>query len=120
MEEKTKEEKISELVYFTGTEQYYKGWLGVKWTDGVYYVYLDIAGWLITDICSYMVEEKIKNISFQVWTIKVDDDKAAVLTMTDGNENEYARQEYTHVDLPAGTELKFYIIDNIMLLPSEY
>ena len=70
-----------DLGQFTGTTVYHEGWCHVVWTDGVNYLAKNGMSWLCTDISSYWVEEKIRKVKFQVWTLKVNDDKSAVLTM---------------------------------------
>jgi len=114
------EEIESNLKQFIGTTQYYKGWCGVKWTDGVYYFYNNIGAWLITDISTYWVQARIKNIPFQLWTLKVLKNHRGVLTMReDSDKKPIIRQNYIYVDLPIGT-YKFFLIDGVLMLPTEY
>ncbi len=109
----------SDLSQFIGTENYYKGWLGVLYTDGVQYISLNGLSWLVTDICSYQVKSEVKNLDFQSWTLKVNTDKTAVLTLTDGNNNKLLEQKYSYTDCPID-EIKLYLIDNVLMLVSEY
>ena len=91
-----------DLGQFTGTTVYHEGWCHVVWTDGVNYLAKNGMSWLCTDINSYWVEEKIRKVKFQVWTLKVNDDKSAVLTMKedDGRPN-IVEQKYASVDCPS-------------------
>jgi len=122
-----RDEAIKDLSQFTGTETYHKGWCGVIWTDGVFHFYNNIGGWLITDISSYAVNDKIKkhmeNDGFMVWKLKRKN-KGAILTGEDGNDNVIVTQEYGFVDLPEDFEPQFYwALDSngiVMMLPGEY
>ncbi len=105
-----------ELQQFSGTEHYYRHWLGIHFTDGVKYM-AERAGayWLIDAIGSYRRKE-----AFQIWELKVDAGKRAVLTMVeDSDEPVLVRQEIPFTDFPMQS-IKLYLIDGILLLPSEY
>ena len=109
----------NDLALFTGTEQYFKHWLGFNYTDGVKY----LSGkaecyWLLDAIGSY--QYKFKRVPFQVWILKVNADKTAVLEMKeDTNQPLLVRQEIPYTDFPL-TEIKLYLIDGVLILPSEY
>lgn len=114
----------SELANFTGSENWYRHWLGkVVFTDGAKFV-ADQAGayWLIDEIAISQTQPKVRAEEFQVWTLKVDLEKRkAELTCDDGNGNGNVvfskRIEYT--DFPLA-EIKFYCADGTILLLSEY
>jgi len=106
------------LLQFTGTENYYKHWVGnYVYTDGVKFL-ADKAGayWLIDAIFSYRRKEP-----FQVWELAVDTPRnKALLTMRE--DTKYppkVRQEIPFTDFPLDY-IKLYLIDNVLLLPSEY
>ena len=110
---------IQELKNFTGTTQYFKHFTGLLFTDGVKYL-ADKVGcyWLIDVIASY--QYKLKNISFQLWEIKVNSDKTAIVSIReDTNTPILIKQELIYTDFPL-SEFKFYCIDGVLLLPSEY
>lgn len=113
------ETKISEsdLNQFTGTENYYRHWTGRGiFTDGVQYL-AEQAGayWLIDAVFSYRRREP-----FQVWTLRKNDDNSAVLTMQeDSGEPAKVRQTIPFTDFPLD-HIKLYLIDSVLLLPSEY
>ena len=113
------ETKISEvdLSQFIGTENYYRHWTGHGvYTDGVKYL-AEKAGayWLIDAVLSYRRREP-----FQLWTLKKDDDNTAVLTMQeDSGEPTKVSQEIPFTDFPLD-QIKLYLIDGVILLPSEY
>jgi len=112
----------SELASFTGSEQWFRHWLGkVLFTDGAKYV-ADQAGayWLIDEIVLAQNRPKIKAEEFQVWVLRVDLEKRkAVLTCDDGNGNVVFTKHINFTDFPMA-EIRFYYTDNTILLPSEY
>ena len=123
METKTKKTlDESDLANFTGSENWFKHWLGkVLFTDGVKFV-ADSAGayWLIDEIAINQTRPKVRAEEFQVWVLKVDlERRKGVLTCDDGNGNLVftKRIEYTDFPLP---EIRFYCTDGVILLPSEY
>ena len=112
------EELRQELRNFTGTEQYY-GYLGFRFTDGIKYL-TEKANcfWLLDIIGSY--QHKLKEIPFQVWTLKVNEDKTAVVEMKeDTNQPLMVKQKIEYTDFPM-QEVKLYYIEGVLLLPSEY
>ena len=112
----------SELANFTGSENWYRHWLGkVLFTDGAKHV-ADQAGayWLIDEIAINQTRPKVRAEEFQVWTLKVDLEKhKAALTCDDGNGNVVFTKKIEFTDFPL-REVKFYCTDGTILLPSEY
>ena len=104
-----------ELDQFTGTENYWRHWLGGKFTDGVKYL-ADKAGahWLLDAIFSYHRPEP-----FQVWTLKVKDSQAVLTMQEDTDTPVKVKQKIKYTDFSLD-EVKLYLIDGILLLPSEY
>jgi len=117
----TESELRTELGQFIGTENHYKYMFGLVLTDGAKYL-AERAGcfWLLDIIASYRRKEP-----FQVWELKVNRNHAenepmAVVTMKeDTNEPELVRQEIPYTDFPMDS-VKLFLIDNVILLPSEY
>ncbi len=105
----------NELRQFTGTEQYYRHYLGGLYTDGVQYM-AGKAGafWLLDVIFSYRRKEP-----FQVWKLKVKDRIGVVTMREDTGQPVKVRQEIPYTDFPLA-EIKLYLIDGVLLLPSEY
>jgi hypothetical protein len=107
----------SDLGQFIGTVNYYRHWLGGRHTDGVQYL-AEKAGahWLVDAVFSHRRRE-----SFQIWTLKKNaDDNGAVLTMQeDSGERAKVRQKIPYTDFPLD-QIKLYLIDNVLLLTSEY
>ena len=108
-----------ELALFTGSENYYRHWLNFNFTDGVKYLADKVeCYWLLDAIGSY--QDKVKDVPFQIWTLKVNADKSAVLEMNeDTNQPIIIRQEIQYTDFTL-EEIKLYFIDGVLLLPSEY
>lgn len=109
------------LRQFCGTENYFRHSLsGLLFTDGIKYL-ADEAGayWLIDAIVSYQTSRLKEKCPFQVWALKVNN-SSGVLTMREDLENlEEIRQEIEYTDFPLDY-IKLYLIDNVLLLPSEY
>lgn len=108
------------LAQFTGTEQYHAyNSLGAKFklTDGVKFLARAAACcWLLDAIGSY--QPQLKNCDFQVWTLTRKDDSVR-LVCTDGDYCELAKQEIPYTDIVLST-VRLYVIDGVVLLPSEY
>ena len=103
------------------TENYYRHWLlGFKFTDGVKALADHWnAYWLIDLIVSHQVEPKVKAEGFQVWDLKRVKDSKFVAICTDGNKNHVTQQVIPFSDFPFDTAT-IWLIDGVLLLPSEY
>ena len=112
-----------DLAQFTGSDQLYYNPMFSRWkyTDGVKYM-AEKAGayWLIDAILSHQTNKKARAEEFQVWTLKlVPDTGRATLAMTDGNtDRAIILQRIEWTDFPL-TEIKFYVENNVLCLPSE-
>ena len=112
---------LKELEQFGGTINYYRHPLGIIFTDGVKYL-AEKAGayWLIDAIASWQIEEKVRTYPFQLWELKVNENQTATLTMReDTGEPEIVRQEIPFTDFPLEYQ-KLYLVDKVLMLPSEY
>lgn len=108
-----------DLRQFTGTEHYYRNFTGLIYTDGIKHL-AEQAGayWLIDLVGSY--QYKLRNVPFQLWTLAVNEDQTALVTMKeDDGQPTKVRQEIPYTDFPLRT-LSWYCIDNVMLLKNEY
>jgi hypothetical protein len=121
----TKTSKLTEsdLSQFTGTESWYRHGINrnILFTDGAKYV-ADRGGayWLLDAIAiAQRFEKSVVAEEFQVWKLKVNEDRTASLTCDDGNDNIVYTQRIAFTDFPLA-EIKFYFTDNTILLPSEY
>lgn len=109
---------LSDINYFNGTENYYKHWLGIHYTDGVKYVAEEASAyWLIDAIGSY--QPKLRNEEFQSWTLKQNPNQTWTLRATDGNDKILAEQKIEFSDFPLN-KIAFYLVDKILMLTSEY
>lgn len=120
---KTEQLKKTDLAEFTGTEKWYRHPIvkNTLYTDGIKYV-AERAGayWLIDEIAFNQMHLLVKNEEFQVWTLNVDLVKStAILTCDDGNDNIVYTKQIGFTDFPM-EEIKIYVTNNVILLPSEY
>ena len=98
-------------------------WLNraVLFTDGARYVADTAWGYWLLDVIA-LVQPRNKRIAeeaFQVWKLRVHDDRSATLTCDDGNGTIIYTQHIPFTDF-ALEEITFYFTDNVILLPSEY
>lgn len=107
-----------ELRHFTGTEHYHLHPFNLLMTDGAKY-FADKAGayWLM-DIIATQPEIREQAKEFAAVDLIVADSEADLIA-TDGNDNEVYRRHIDFTDCPDGT-WRFFVIDNVVLLPSEY
>lgn len=113
----------AELAQFTGSEQWYRHGLvrNILFTDGAKYV-ADKAGayWLLDEIAlAQRYEKSVAAEEFQLWKLTVNPDHTAVLTCEDGNGEAVLSKNIPFTDFPLD-EIKFYVTNNTILLPSEY
>ena len=111
---------VNDLDNFTGTENWYRHNLmhDTVYTDGVKY-FADQAGayWFLDIMATELFELQQDNPFISVeMTVK---DQAALITATDGNETTIWDKKISFTDCPEGT-YKFFMIDNVFLLRSEY
>ena len=92
------------------------------YTEGVKYV-ADEAGayWLIDAIASYQTRELDERTrGFQCWTLAVNrKESTAVLVCDDGDGNVAVTQAIEYTDFP-DEEIKMYVANGTLMLPSEY
>jgi hypothetical protein len=111
----------ADLAQFTGSEQWFKHWLGPVYTEGVKHV-ADTAGayWLIDSIVINQTRPKIKREEFQLWILTTDLEKhSATLRCEDGNGHVVYKERIPYTDFVLA-ELRLYFTDGTLLLPSEY
>ena len=119
----TPEELTTFLSQFIGTTQWYKHLSGATYTDGIQAMAQTAGGgayWLVDKILFVGMSEKYRRVPFQLWQLVVYEDNTGRVMMREdiGIPPLYVEKlEYT--DFPVGT-WKFYLIDKVLLLPSEY
>ncbi len=113
---------FTDLNQFTGTEQYYPHWLGIRLTDGAFYLQENGAAWLVDAIASHQTKKLLSDPmlkEFQIWLLTVNADKSAVLRCDRDTDDTVLTQEIPFTDFPL-TEIKLYLIEKVLMLPSEY
>jgi hypothetical protein len=130
------------LASFSGTEHYYQHPFGhFVYTDGVRYL-AETAGayWLLDAIASWQIDSAVRAAPVQFWRLHVNPDRTAVLeaaeerdengqplhaaTAADRNAHRWTagplvRQEIEYTDFPLPS-IDLWLIDGVLLLPSEY
>lgn len=99
-----------------GTENYWKNKiLHFQYTDGVKFMWESCdAYWLLTAISSYKRTEP-----FQVWEL-IKDGNGAILTMKeDSDQPILVKQRIPFTDFPL-VGITLWLIDGVLILPSEY
>jgi hypothetical protein len=111
-----------DLHQFTGTETWYRHVLNreMLYTEGVQY-FAENAGngayWFL-DIVATEFFGLLRKEPFMLIELRVVGG-SAVIVAEDGNGNEVYRRDIDYTDCPPGV-WKFYLTDNVLLLPSEY
>jgi hypothetical protein len=111
------------LRQFTGSENWYRHGINrnVTFTDGAKFV-ADEGGayWLLDTIAICQQHEKaVSGEEFQVWKLKVNEDRTATLVCDDGNDNIVYTQHIEYTDFPLD-EITLYFVNKVIHLPSEY
>lgn len=113
-----------DLKQFIGTEQYFFHPLvkQFNYTDGVRYFARNAGGhgayWFLDIVATEFFHHPSRDHDFAAITLKVKD-SSAVISMDDGNGRVIWNRAIEFTDCDEG-EWKFYLIGNVMLLPSEY
>lgn len=116
-------ELLNGLGNFTGTEMWWHHWLNksLMYTDGVRF-FAQNAGngayWLL-DIIATEVFPLLKTEPFIVIELQVESSDVARIVASDGNDRTIWAKGLDYTDCPVGL-WKFYLLDDVLLLPSEY
>ena len=106
----------------TGTTAYHRFSL-LPWfpiiTDGVLAL-AEAAGcfWLLGIIGSYQDKRELDK-EFQVWTLAVNTEDHGAVVRGSNDTKLIVEQQVPYTDFPLG-EIKLYLMDGVILLPSEY
>lgn len=77
------------------------------------------AYWLIDEIAFQQFHPRVKKEEFQAWLLKVNlEELTAVLHCEDGNGRVLYSKPIPYTDFPLA-EIKIYVSDNVIILPSE-
>ena len=112
------------MANFYGTEVWYRhpAFRTYLYTEGVQYVAEHgEAYWLLDKIfaCHASVP-KLSGEDFCSWELKKNvEGQGARLICTDGNYNELYSESILYTDFPLAS-IKFYCVNNVLLLPTEY
>ena len=122
-EMETQQFTSTELTQFTGTETWYRHPIVRKmlYTDGIRFM-MNKAGayWLIDEIAFQQFHPRVKTEEFQVWILAVNlEASTAALRCEEGNGRVLCSKQIPYTDFPLA-EIKIYVSDNVILLPSEY
>ncbi|WGV29143.1 DUF6876 family protein [Halotia branconii] len=119
---KTAEEIVADLEQFTGSSVVYRHWLGVlRYTEGVKYLAESTqCYWLLDAIGSYQgqLQSNPELRDFQIWHLIVQE-KTATLICGEDTDKEVLRQQIKYTDFPL-PEIKLYLAQKVLMLPSEY
>jgi len=109
--------ELKNIGQFIGTLSYYKMY-GFDITEGVKYLCDNGYYWFVSDslIAIRYYKLHLKN-PFIVVKLKLHK-KGASIIIEDGNYNKLYQQNYEYTDAKA--EAKFYVQNNVAMLPSEY
>jgi len=120
METQMDDLSLKELAHYTGSEGYFDV-MGFKATDGIGYIMKNGYSWFVTDflaVAMFKVKKEWKDEGFICIKLKINEDKSALMLVTDGNEKELYRQKYKWTN--AENDLTLYLCDNVLLLAKEY
>jgi hypothetical protein len=111
-----------ELKQFHGSEVFYNyqsNSIKLLLTEGVKYLVDNASAyWLIDLITSYQCYKYFEQEPFQTWKLKRDLESWSIIA-NDGNNIELAKQTIEFSDFPLD-EITLWLVDGIIMLPSEY
>lgn len=112
------------LTYFNGSDTFYEHYIGPKklfiYTEGIKYL-ADNTGlyWYLDYIGLHNQSLKVLKLeSFQSWVLKKIEDRW-LITCDDGNKNILFTGEIEYSDFILA-EITVWLVDGVLLLPSEY
>jgi hypothetical protein len=112
-----------QLKRFTGSTQVYQHLIGdyaIMLTEGVKYLAEEGHAWWLPDlILSYQYQPLIYREKFQRWVLKKYADETWTINCTDGNGKALCSQHIQYSDFPL-PEITLWVVENTILLPSEY
>lgn len=75
--------------------------------------------WLVDLIASYQTRKLQQQYPFQIWYMVSRHNKGVMIMKEDKGGKAIRRQVIPYTDFPPGV-WKFYLIDNVLMLPNEY
>jgi hypothetical protein len=112
------------LASYYGTEAYHVNPLyrWMRYTDGVkaFAMHAGNGAYWLLDIIGTECQTLARNEGFVNIVLSVGEDKHAVITFDDGDDQEVmAKKSITYTDCPPGT-WRFFLVSSVLMLPSEY
>ena len=111
----------ADLNQFSGSEQWFRHFTGLLYTEGVDYL-ADKGGayWLIDAIAPYQptARRNQRLCEFQIWVLTVKDSAAVLECFDDLPGKVLIRQHIEYTDFPL-PEIKLYFENGVLMLPSE-
>ena len=116
----------SDLTQFCGSSEFFQHWSKrLVYTEGIQHM-AEQGGayWLIDAVASYQSDKRITSrpdlADFQLWELAVAEDRTATLTIRgDSGQPAVITQEIPFSDFPL-KQIKFYVCNGTLMLPSEY
>ena len=114
--------RAGDLDHFHGSEEFYRHPIFKKfvYTEGVRHV-ADKGGanWLLEKIFAcHMCVSTLQHQAFTVWSMERKG-QGAKITVEDGNGGQLYKETILYTDFPLN-HITFWMVDNTLLLPSEY
>lgn len=78
------------------------------------------AYWLLTEIVSAQIKEKVKKEPFQVWILKLIESDSAVIDCENGNNKKLLSKKIPYTDFPLPEGIRLYLSNGVIMLTSEY
>lgn len=106
---------------FSGTENYYRHSMSnLFYTDGVQHAMETMKCYWFTDlVMSYQTKAFREKNEFQVWILMRQKDESFIAICEDGDNNKLLDQKIPFSDFEHDT-LTYWLVDGVLLLPSEY
>jgi len=113
--------KPSDLSQFSGTETWMRHALNrnMLYTEGVEFFAEQVGGYWMLDIVATSLMALHGKHHFLGIELRVNDKREAELYADDGNDHKLYSRRIEFTDCPEGV-WKFFLIDNVLLLRSEY
>ena len=119
MTENEKKKFLEDLQNHHCTSGYYR-YMTIMITDGVKFLCEKAeCFWFADIIASHQFNPLVKSEDFQVYTLKVNPDQTALITIDNGNGKVLETQEITYTDFPLESMI-VWCIGKVALLPHEY
>ncbi len=111
--------ELKNLGQYYGSLNKYKLFMShTEVTEGIKYLADNGYYWFVSD-ADIIINMKLRNEEFIAITLRVNEDKTAIVEYTNGNGKKLYERKYNYTNAKV-KELKLFYIDNTMLLTGEY